>query len=261
MPERDDSTPQTRGLSGGQLVLMFLAGVAVCALFFSAGFLVGYNERLSKAPPATEQVSAPSEIPPLVTPPTPAPAGPAAAPPATGATEQPASTPAEAPTTEVTHPEPLRPQPLSSAPATPPAEAASKPAAASKPPAAAQPSREEVASKPSAPITRPTEESAVLKSSAPRSAEAATASPEAATGPGGSLVIQVAASTNKHDADKIVSALKALEYSVILVTPEQANEGDNLYRVQVGPFATRESAERIRDKLIQDGFKSPFIKR
>lgn len=254
MSEHDDAAPQAKGLSGGQLVLMFLAGVAVCALFFSAGFLVGYNERLSKAAPVTEQVSAPSEIPPLVTQPPPASASNATAP-----KSSPQATGGQEPL-EVTHPEPLRPEPLS-AKAKAPAEPSPKPGTASQSPAPGRVSKEEAAPKPSAPVTRPASASAAPKSNTTPDAEAAAASRGQVAPPGGGFLIQVAASSNKHDADKIVSALKALEYTVMLVPPEQANSGDNLYRVQVGPFATRESAETIRQKLIQDGFKSPFIKR
>ena len=247
MSVSDSVAQEPRGLSAGQLVLIFLAGVAVCALFFSAGFLIGYNERLSKASPVTEQVTAPAEIPPLVTQPAPAQASPAAAPQATSTTEQPASALAEAPTTEVTHPEPLRPQPLSSSqPAKPAAPQVTKPAPTAKAPATTA-------------TTQPSQPSVASKANAPRGPESA-APEKAAAAPGGNLMIQVAATGNKHDADKIVAALRALEYSVIMVTPEQANAGDNLYRVQVGPFTTHDSAERIREKLIQDGFKSPFIK-
>lgn len=247
MYERDSVMEEARGLSAGQLVMIFLAGVAVCALFFSAGFLVGYNERLSKAAPATEQVSAPSDIPPVVGQPAPDSASHAAAAQPAGGEGQPTAAAPEAATTEVTHPEPMRPQPLSTSepakPAPPPARASAKtaPTTASTPP------------------TRPVSTETAPKANQPSRAESVP--PSAASGAqSGNFLIQVAAAANKLDADKIVAALKALEYPVMMVTPEQANAGDNLYRVQVGPFATRESAERIREKLVQDGFKSPFIK-
>lgn len=63
-PDREDG-----GLSARQLVLMFLSGVAVCAVFFAAGFLVGYNERASRAAPSTERVTPSTVIPPTVNPP------------------------------------------------------------------------------------------------------------------------------------------------------------------------------------------------
>ena len=77
---------------------------------------------------------------------------------------------------------------------------------------------------------------------------------------GAGMMIQVAATGSKADAEKMVKALQTLSYRAVLVTPHQARASDNLYRVQIGPYATRETAEKIRDRLIQDGFKQPFIK-
>jgi cell division septation protein DedD len=63
-PDRED-----RGLSARQLVMLFLGIVTVCAVFFAAGFLVGYNERTSKELPAAERVAPSAVIPPTVNPP------------------------------------------------------------------------------------------------------------------------------------------------------------------------------------------------
>ena len=63
-PDRED-----RALSARQLVMLFLGIVTVCAVFFAAGFLVGYNERTSKELPPTERVTPSAEIPPTVNPP------------------------------------------------------------------------------------------------------------------------------------------------------------------------------------------------
>ena len=64
MTERTQS-----GLSARQLILFFFAGVAVCAVFFALGFLVGYNERAPTVAADTERVTQPSDIPPTVNPP------------------------------------------------------------------------------------------------------------------------------------------------------------------------------------------------
>jgi cell division septation protein DedD len=56
------------GLSTGHLLFVFLVGVAVCAVFFSLGFLVGYNERSLKEVLVGERVTSPSVIPPTVVP-------------------------------------------------------------------------------------------------------------------------------------------------------------------------------------------------
>jgi cell division septation protein DedD len=58
-----------KGLSARYLVVVFLMGVAACAVFFSLGFLVGYNERSSRATAVTEPVTPPPTIPPTVNPP------------------------------------------------------------------------------------------------------------------------------------------------------------------------------------------------
>jgi DedD protein len=73
------------------------------------------------------------------------------------------------------------------------------------------------------------------------------------------FTIQVAATHTKVDAQKLVNALKSRGYPVFLVTPEQANAGDSLFRVQVGPFPTRRDAENVRGRLSKEGFK-PFIR-
>jgi DedD protein len=217
MADRSEKKDE-KGLSARYLVLMFLMGVAACGVFFSLGFLVGYNERSSRTAPVTEQVTPPAVVPPTVNPPLetapPAPKESAAA----GAAARPA-------------------QPI-------PSEEtgqAKKQATVAAPPTAAQlPSS--AATKPAAPAT-------------------ATAAPLAAPGVevGSAFTVQVAASRNQQDAEKLVKELKARGYAVFVVTPEFAHANDNLFRVQVGPFATREEAEQVRAKIAKEGFK-PFIR-
>ena len=69
----------------------------------------------------------------------------------------------------------------------------------------------------------------------------------------------MAALRTKQDAEALVDILKDGGYPVFLVTPEYAHADDNLFRVLVGPFRTRDDAEKVRDKLAQEGFK-PFIR-
>jgi cell division septation protein DedD len=88
----------------------------------------------------------------------------------------------------------------------------------------------------------------------------ATAPPPAAGGEVGvGFTVQVAASRTKQDAEALVKILRGRGYPVFLVTPEYAHANDNLYRVQVGPFTSKDDAEKVRTKLTQEGFK-PFIK-
>jgi cell division septation protein DedD len=76
---------------------------------------------------------------------------------------------------------------------------------------------------------------------------------------GEGITLQVAALRTKQDAQALVNILKTRGYPVFMVTPEYAHTDDNLYRVQVGPFRTRPDAEKVHDKLVQEGFK-PFVK-
>jgi cell division septation protein DedD len=73
------------------------------------------------------------------------------------------------------------------------------------------------------------------------------------------FTIQVVASRTRQDAETLVKILRGRGFPVFLVTPESAHVSDRLYRVQVGPFASRNEAERVRGKLSQQGFK-PFIR-
>jgi rare lipoprotein A len=83
--------------------------------------------------------------------------------------------------------------------------------------------------------------------------------PAAAGEVGVGFTVQVVASRTKEDAEALVKILGGRGYPVFLVTPEYAKANDNLYRVQVGPFASRDDAEKVRAKLAQEGFK-PFIR-
>ena len=56
-----------------------------------------------------------------------------------------------------------------------------------------------------------------------------------------------------------MTVLKGKGYPVFLLTPENAHVDDSLYRVVVGPFKTRDEADKVRDRLKDDGFK-PFIR-
>jgi cell division septation protein DedD len=210
---------EERTHSARYLVLIFLVSVATCGVFFSLGFLVGYNERASHSAPSTEVVTVPPVIPPTVNPPL-----------------------QNAP---VTSQEPATGNvPLSPAPETevaPPGEGAANPTApAAKagdvaPPVAQPPVPAKPASNPQNPPT-------------PAAGEV-----------GEGITLQVVALRTKSDADALVNILKGRGYPVFLVTPEYAHADDNLFRVLVGPFKTREDAEKVRTKLVQDGFK-PFIR-
>ncbi|MBZ5563587.1 MAG: SPOR domain-containing protein [Acidobacteriia bacterium] len=198
---------EERGLSARHLILVFLVGVAVCGVFFSLGFLVGYNERSSRATPETERVTSPSVVPPPINaPPDSAPAKESPAPTTPGLSES-----------DLTKP------------------------AAGNPP------------------VKQTESPSEGAHSMPERPSAASTKPSGTAPAGDTFAVQVTATRTKQDAETLAKLLKGRGYPVFLVAPEYAHANDNLFRVQIGPYSTREAAEKIRNKLAQEGFK-PFIK-
>jgi len=201
---RDTQGAQKEGLSVRQLVLLFLAGVAVCAVFFALGFVVGYNERPSVYVAESERVAGSgSVIPPVVNRPV--------------ENDQPPPTSTSSPAGKASEPQTER---LSETERAEPSEA---------PPVSQKPSN-------------------------PRS-DSSEANSRAEAG----IVLQVVASSSQKDAENLVSTLKSRGYPAFLVTPQQAHASDNLFRVQVGPFATRQNAEKFRKKLSDEGFH-PFFR-
>ena len=70
-------------------------------------------------------------------------------------------------------------------------------------------------------------------------------------------MVQVAAVSKKEDADALVGALRKKNYSVVVSSNEPH---DQLYHVQVGPFAEVKDAEGARAKLVSDGY-NPILKK
>jgi len=219
-----NSSLDDKGLSTRYLILIFLAGVAVCGIFFSLGFLVGFNERSVRTGPETERVSAPATIPPTINSPL---------------ETVPVGSGAGAPSKASVPPPVAQPQ----GGATPSATGDQSPASASG-----------TASPVTAPSTAPE------KAESEPEAGRATSNPAASGEAGGGFIVQVTALRTKQDAEAVVRILKGRGYPVLLVGPGHGHANDNLYRVQVGPYASRADAEKMRARLTQQGFK-PFIRR
>ena len=66
------------------------------------------------------------------------------------------------------------------------------------------------------------------------------------------LMVQIAAVANPEDADVLVTALRKRGYSV---TAARA-PADGLIHVKIGPFNSRDEANRWRDKLLGDGYNA-----
>ncbi|MFZ0633985.1 MAG: SPOR domain-containing protein [Candidatus Acidiferrales bacterium] len=74
--------------------------------------------------------------------------------------------------------------------------------------------------------------------------------------PHGSVVLQITALTKEADALAEADAVQQKHFPSFVVTPTT----DNLYRVQVGPYADQAAAQRAQKSLDQAGFNS-IIKR
>ncbi len=66
------------------------------------------------------------------------------------------------------------------------------------------------------------------------------------------LMVQIAAVANPEDANVLVSALRKRGYAVTA----RREPRDRLIHVRIGPFSSREEANRWRDKLLGDGYNA-----
>jgi DedD protein len=94
----------------------------------------------------------------------------------------------------------------------------------------------------------------VAQVTSPENATQNTAAPDLQSG---NITVQVAAVTKQEDAQALVSALRKKNYPVF-VSPNAST--DNLYHVQVGPFAEMKDAEAMKSKLAGDGYNA-IVKR
>jgi len=65
-------------------------------------------------------------------------------------------------------------------------------------------------------------------------------------------MVQIAAVANPEDADVLVAALRKRGYSVIAAR----EPADGLIHVRIGPFTSRDEANRWRDRLLGDGYNA-----
>jgi DedD protein len=68
----------------------------------------------------------------------------------------------------------------------------------------------------------------------------------------GAIVLQIAALTHESDALAMADALQQKKFPSFVVAPST----DNLYRVQVGPYANDQAADTAKTALDHDGFKA-----
>jgi len=227
------------GLSPIQLALVFLTGVAVCAVFFALGFVVARNQKS----PTVSAESNTEQVPPPAAAPTPVNSAASAT-----TSENTGSVPAPGGSAMISQSNPapspgspaLSPAPPSGPPIRTP-EAPPK-GAADRLPAATIPTR---AQSPAPGLTL--------------ASNPVAAPPGTALATGGKIVVQVSAVGVRQDAETLVNLLKSRGYPAFLLAPEAAGAGDKLFRVQVGPYRTDPEAVAVRNKLTADGFK-PFVR-
>jgi hypothetical protein len=206
---------QAKSLSTGALVLLFLLGVVVCAVFFSFGFLVGYRERSSSNTAEVERVTPTGDAPPAVN-----------APPAKQ---------------ETGYRQDVNPTPQ------PPEEGLDKKGMK-------RASGIRVSARDGGAVAAPAAAEATPSVPGHESPDAQVPTPtrQPVTGSG---ALQVAALQNRQDAEALVKVLKQRGYPVFIVIPEDAHANDALFRVRVGPFTSRDEEEKARQALETEGFK------
>jgi cell division septation protein DedD len=114
----------------------------------------------------------------------------------------------------------------------------------------AGPSANALSSEPVQPQVRPALPAVTsMAPTAQKSAASSVAPALASTGP---LMVQIAAVSHQEDAEVLVSALRTRGYAV--VARHEASDG--LIHVRIGPFNSRDVANRWRLKLLGDGYNA-----
>jgi DedD protein len=95
--------------------------------------------------------------------------------------------------------------------------------------------------------------SAQVRPALPLTANPGQTSAVASVVPGaGTLMVQVAAVSNAEDADVLAGALRKRGYAATA----HRDAGDGMIHVRIGPFTTRDDANKWRMKLLNDGYNA-----
>lgn len=231
--EREERRRDTElTLGAGALLAIFFGLVLICGLCFGLGYAVGHRGSAPAAaaatPPAT-QTPAPDQEPLQANGSIPKPSAEAQAPAPPAETSDATQPAAASPgTNPVTTPQGAAPTAQSGPPAgapvnAPPAQPQVRPAFPATPPGG-QPAQTAAA-----PNVRPALPSAAVP-----------------------LMVQVAAVSHAEDADVLVNALRKRGYTVTA----RRDPADGLIHVRIGPFASREEANRMCMRLLNDGYNA-----
>jgi cell division septation protein DedD len=92
---------------------------------------------------------------------------------------------------------------------------------------------------------------ALTPMASPLPAQSPTFKVEPALAPG-ALMVQIAAVSHNEDADVLVNALRKRGYAVTA----RRDAADGLIHVRIGPFNSRDEANKWRQKLLNDGYNA-----
>jgi len=104
---------------------------------------------------------------------------------------------------------------------------------------------------------KPADAGAIAARAAPA---AAAPAPKASDGtvPSGAFTLQLGASQNRDDAERMVSRLREKGYAPYIVTAEVPGKG-TFYRVRMGSFPTREAAGRYLEDFKRETKTEAFV--
>jgi DedD protein len=140
--------------------------------------------------------------------------------------------------------------------AAPKAAPEKKPEVAPKPvEAKADPSKTQGDKKPEM-AGKPADAGAIAARTAPAAAPAPKASE--GTAPTGAFTLQLGASQNRDDAERMVSRLREKGYAPYIVTADVPGKG-TFYRVRMGSFPTREAAGRYLEDFKRETKTEAFV--
>lgn len=223
-------------LSATALLAIFFGMVLLCGLFFGLGFAAGrFGPSESQA--ASQQKPPSNSIPPVAASsrakPSPISQGNSEPQEAAVETPSPVQAAETSPATNPPSPVPANSQSLSSRPAS---NAQLQPATPARPvhPAAA-------------PQVRP---ALPVRATAAQPRAALHAEPDLSQAP--TIMVQIAAVSHQQDADVLVNALRKRGYLV----SAHRQPSDNMLHVKIGPFASLQQANVMRQKLLSDGYNA-----
>ena len=106
--------------------------------------------------------------------------------------------------------------------------------------------------------SKPADAGAIAVRTAPATATAAAAKASDGTVPSGAFTLQLGASQNRDDAERMVSRLREKGYAPYIVTAEVPGKG-TFYRVRMGSFPTREAAGRYLEDFKRETKTEAFV--